>query len=211
MDELVAEVDRQLARLDPDGRLAGANARLIRHYVSIGAITKPGRIGRETRFQWRQVLECLAVRMLLGDGWPLAKIADLIRRTDEAGLIALLPGLRPERVSNPVPGDRRQQAQALVARFQQSTEKPSEASSALTSAAVATQGRVQLQSNLQALGNTAGQVERVAVLKLRLASGCEVLIDPHWLQQLDEERLDHAADAFRQALREEFFKGGKKP
>ncbi len=203
LDELVAEVDRQLAPLDPEGRLGGVNARLIRYYLSIGALSKPGRAGREIRFQRRQVLECLVVRVLLGDGWPLAKIAELIRHTDDAGLIALLPAPRLE------PGDLRQQAQALVARFQQQATRTGGAASALTSAAGATQARVQLRSDLQALGNAAGQIERAEVLKLRLASGCEALIDPRWLGQLDEDRLDRAANAFRQALREEFFKRGK--
>ena len=203
LDELVAEVDRQLAPLDPEGRLGGVNARLIRYYLSIGALSKPGRTGREIRFQRRQVLECLLVRVLLGDGWPLAKIAELIRHTDDAGLIALLPAPRPE------PGDLRQQAQALVARFQRQAATTGDASSALTAAAGATQARVRLRSDLQALGNAAGQVERAEVLKLRLASGCEVLLEPPWLQQLDEERIERAADAFRQVLREEFFKRGQ--
>lgn len=204
LDELVAEVDRQLAPLDPEGRLGGVNARLIRYYLSIGALSKPGRLGREIRFQRRQVLECLVVRVLLGDGWPLAKIAELIRHTDDAGLIALLPAPRLE------PGDLRQQAQALVARFQQrQAAATGGASSALTSAADATQARVRLRSDLQALGNAAGQVERAEVLKLRLAAGCEVLIEPPWLQQLDEDCIERAAGAFRQVLREEFFKRGK--
>lgn len=207
MDELVAEVDCQLAPLDPDGWRGGVNARLIRHYMSIGAMSKPRRRGREIRFQWRQVLECLAVRVLLSDGWPLAKIAELIPRTDEAGLIALLPGTDRAKAMPPEPRDQRQQAQAVVARLQRQAAHACAPSPALTSAAVATQARQQLRSDLQALGNTTGRIERRMLLTVRLTAGCDVLIDPQWLQQLDEERLDQAANAFRQALREEFFKG----
>ena len=79
------EVIHQLAPLDPGGaKLKDVNPRLIRHYVSIKAMSRPLRVGKEVRFQWRHVLECMVIRVLLNEGWPLTKIVDLVPQQDEA-------------------------------------------------------------------------------------------------------------------------------
>ena len=69
------------------------NVRLLRHYVSVGAVSRPERIGREVHFGYRHLVEYLVVRVLLEDGWPLAKIAEL---TSRASLDALLDYFEPE-------------------------------------------------------------------------------------------------------------------
>jgi DNA-binding transcriptional MerR regulator len=72
-----------------------ANERLVRHYVQVGVLTPPEREGREALFGLRQVVEFLAARYLLKDGWPLAKVAELVRTTDVEGLARLIPAERP--------------------------------------------------------------------------------------------------------------------
>ena len=59
-----------------------ANERLVRHYVQVGVLTAPEREGREALFGLRQIVEFLATRYLLKDGWPLAKAAEIVRTTD---------------------------------------------------------------------------------------------------------------------------------
>ena len=202
LDDLVTEVIRQLAPLDPGGgKLKDVNARLIRYYVSIKAMSRPLRMGREVRFQWRHVLECMVIRVLLNEGWPLTKIVDLVPQQDEAGLAALLPTQMP-----PL-DDPRQQVQALVANFRQSS---TEQQTAKTRAAMTTvtQDRLQLRRDLHALGTPQGRVRTDDLVRLRLAPGCEVLLSAKWWRALDEERIEQVADAFKQALREESFKRG---
>ena len=72
-----------------------ANERLVRHYVQVGVLSPPDREGREALFGLRQVVEFLATRYLLKDGWPLAKAAELVRETDVTGLTQLIPSDRP--------------------------------------------------------------------------------------------------------------------
>jgi hypothetical protein len=67
------------------------NERLVRHYVQVGVLGRPERAGKEAHFRFRQLVELLATRVLLNDGWPLAKIADYVRLEDDAGLLGLLP------------------------------------------------------------------------------------------------------------------------
>jgi len=83
-----------------------ANERLVRHYVQVGVLTAPEREGREALFGLRQVVEFLAARYLLSDGWPLAKVAEITRATDVPGLARLIPAERP-----------RTRAEEVVARY----------------------------------------------------------------------------------------------
>ena len=59
-----------------------ANERLVRHYVQIGVLSPPERQGREAIYGVRQVCEFLAARRLLTEGWPLAKIGELVRAVE---------------------------------------------------------------------------------------------------------------------------------
>ena len=63
-----------------------ANERLVRHYVQIGVLETPERDGREALFDQRQVRQFLTARYLLKDGWPLAKITELMRSTGIDGV-----------------------------------------------------------------------------------------------------------------------------
>ena len=70
-DELAAKCNEILATMPLLAEDAGAaNERLIRHYVQVGVLSAPEREGREALFGLRQVVEFLAARYLLKDGWP---------------------------------------------------------------------------------------------------------------------------------------------
>ncbi|MBK1620176.1 hypothetical protein CKO42_17360 [Lamprobacter modestohalophilus] len=86
-----SELAAAAADLLPDGaddeRL---NERLVRYYVQSGLLTRPQRSGREAVFGYRQLLELVAARTLVRDGWPLAKIADWNRSADERALLDVI-------------------------------------------------------------------------------------------------------------------------
>lgn len=68
------------------------NARLVRHYASLGLIDDNTREGREARYGLRHLLQLLLVRRLLTEGYPAAVIAKLIAGKGDAELRALLQG-----------------------------------------------------------------------------------------------------------------------
>lgn len=207
LDDLVTEVIDQLTPFDRSGgKLKEVNARLIRYYISQKAMSRPRRKAtdkREVEFQWRHVLECMVIRVLLNEGWPLTRIIDWVPYQDEAGLVALLPTELPKL------DDPRQQVQALVANFRQQTvEKP--VLPTQRAMVAATQERLQLRQKLQALGTPDGQVRTDHLLRLCLAPGCEVLLSAPWWEALDDARIERVAEVFKQVLREESIKRGPK-
>jgi DNA-binding transcriptional MerR regulator len=91
------------------GDAGAANERLVRHYVQVGVLTPPERERREALFGVRQVVEFLAARYLLNDGWPLAKVGEIVRATDVPGLLELIPAERtPTRAEETVARYRRE-------------------------------------------------------------------------------------------------------
>lgn len=67
------------------------NERLIRHYVQIGVLSRPVRKGRQSFFDFRQLVQYLVARNLALDGWPLAKIAEFTGMSTLSGLLDLIP------------------------------------------------------------------------------------------------------------------------
>lgn len=81
---LADAADRVLAETGiaaADEASGGINMRLIRDYTQRGILTRPERSGREARYLYRQLVELVAARVLLSDGWPLAKVALYIQTT----------------------------------------------------------------------------------------------------------------------------------
>jgi hypothetical protein len=70
------------------------NVRLIRDYAQRGIISRAERQGKEAIYGYRQLLELVAARSLVADGWPLAKIAEQFAVTGEADLRSLVTGPR---------------------------------------------------------------------------------------------------------------------
>ena len=68
------------------------NARLVRHYASLGLLDENAREGREARYGFRHLLQLLLVRRLLVEGYPAAVITKLIAGKGDAELRALLQG-----------------------------------------------------------------------------------------------------------------------
>ena len=68
------------------------NARLVRHYTTQGLLDKPLKQGREARYVYRHVLQLLALRRLLADGYSVSSIAGLIDGQANAVLEGILQG-----------------------------------------------------------------------------------------------------------------------
>lgn len=209
-DELAAKCNEILATVPSLAEDAGAaNERLIRHYVQVGVLSAPEREGREALFGLRQVVEFLAARYLLKDGWPLAKAAEIVRGTDLAGLTHLIPSERPPT-----------RAEELVAKYRgkPATAAPRPAAqlamaseTLLSRAADISRRRVSLEENLIALGNADGRPERARVLRIALTPWCHVHVDARALAGMSEETPGILGAALTQALQEERLHKGKQP
>jgi len=181
-----------------------ANERLVRHYVQVGILTPPEREGREALFGLRQVVEFLAARYLLKDGWNLAKVAELVRTTDVEGLARLIPTERP-----------RTRAEEVVAKYRGGrvsvAQRAAQPESPLAVAAGISRRRVSLEENLKALGNTAGRADRSRVVRIELTPWCHVHVDLAALGEMSEDTPDILGAALTQALQEERIQKGKQP
>jgi DNA-binding transcriptional MerR regulator len=74
------------------------SVRLVRDYAQRDILSRPERQGKEAVYSWRHLIELVAARALLADGWPLAKITEHFALTPHDGLLALIPG-QPQEAS----------------------------------------------------------------------------------------------------------------
>jgi hypothetical protein len=212
-----------------------ANERLVRHYVQVGILTAPEREGREALFGLRQIVEFLATRYLLKDGWPLAKAAEIVRTTDVTGLAQLVPSERPRTRAEEVaakfrrpPRSGLQDAPASrslrqdVDNFRLAPEEPPPAAhrrpavqhamkleTPLSLAADISRRRVSLEENLKALGNPEGRPERSRIVRIELTPWCHVDVDARQLSEMSDETPAILGAALTQALQEERIQKGK--
>ena len=90
----VSEMVSALSEVSKSESWSGAqpNVRLIRHYTQLGVLDRPERRGKEAYYGYRQIVQYLAARWLLKDGWMLIKIAEVTTTRSTPELLALLPG-----------------------------------------------------------------------------------------------------------------------
>lgn len=199
-----------------------ANERLVRHYVQVGVLTAPEREGREAMFGLRQVVEFLAARYLLKDGWPLAKVAEMVRATDLDGLAGMIPTDRPRTRAEEVVAKYRTQGRSRVsaATFaltpqsapttkRAAVQQAMKLETPLARAADITRRRVSLEENLKALGNAEGRPDRSRLVRIELTPWCHVHVDVAKLGEMSEDTPDILGAALTQALQEERIQKGK--
>jgi hypothetical protein len=73
---------------------SGPNVRVLRDYAQRGIVSRAERQGKEAIYGHRQLLEFVAARLLVADGWPLAKIAEHFAHIADADLQRLISGDR---------------------------------------------------------------------------------------------------------------------
>jgi DNA-binding transcriptional MerR regulator len=105
-DELIAKSQELAKTLKLEQEASEGNERLLRHYVSIGVVDKPAREGRDALYGFRHLVQFVAARRLLAEGFPLAKIANYTAVVPTDALTAYLA--KPDRAS---------EAELLVAAF----------------------------------------------------------------------------------------------
>jgi DNA-binding transcriptional MerR regulator len=105
-DELILKALELARSLRLEQEASEGNERLLRHYVSVGVVDKPSREGRDALYGFRHLVQFVAARRLLAEGYPLAKIAGYTSAVTTDALVAYLE--KPGRTS---------EAELLVAAF----------------------------------------------------------------------------------------------
>jgi DNA-binding transcriptional MerR regulator len=83
----LADVAMDCARqLSLPGDISKISERLIRYYVTEGLLSRPIRIGREAEYSYKHLLQFLASRSLMEQGYPMQKVADYISGLDRKEL-----------------------------------------------------------------------------------------------------------------------------
>ena len=95
-EELVEAAQQVVADLGLSPKVGDITERLLRHYVTEGVVSRPVREGREVRYGFRHLLELLAVRMWVLQGFPLssAQPSSVHRPNDK--IIEALKTFRPD-------------------------------------------------------------------------------------------------------------------
>jgi DNA-binding transcriptional MerR regulator len=119
-DALIAKSQDVAKTLNLEQEASEGNERLLRHYVSMGVVDKPTREGRDALYGFRHLVQFVAARRLLAEGFPLAKIAKYTAVVPTDALTAYLD--KPDRTS---------EAELLVAAFR--NEAPSRSTPAQSS------------------------------------------------------------------------------
>jgi hypothetical protein len=206
--EIAAEIrisDGDMQKGSGSGGMWRPNERLVRHYVQIGILGRPERAGKEAHFRFRQIVELLATRVLLNDGWPLAKIADFARLTDDDSLLGLLPK------SGPLTP-----AQELVRKFQRggfseegTVYRHARASKAPPPASPMQQSVDHLKRRQEAFPDGAPP-EVETWLRIELTPWCHVYIEREAAHQTPPELIERLSRVLTEALIEFIRRGDRK-
>lgn len=74
------------------GDASKISERLIRYYVTEGLLSRPIRIGRDAEYSYKHLIQFLASRTLMEEGYPMQKVADYIAGLDQQHLEPLALG-----------------------------------------------------------------------------------------------------------------------
>ena len=68
------------------------NERLVRDYVAKNILSRPERSGKEAIYGFKQLVQFIACRAMIEDGWPLSKISEDFQISSIYEIINLIPG-----------------------------------------------------------------------------------------------------------------------
>ena len=211
IEELTERAREILLRQIHDAKAADLSVRLVRAYAQRGILSRAERAGKEVRYGLRHLLELVAARGLLTDGWPLAKIASYFGACSDTDLKRLVPDMGPEnRALSPV--QRFLAASDADAgsrdRLQEDSMAPSK--DAFTNrAAVMAERRTALTENMARLGSDEEQQQPRSMTHLRITEWCDVFVESGRLEAFSLEEADDLGRAVALSLTRQLSKGRK--
>jgi hypothetical protein len=186
------------------------NVRLIRDYASRGILTRPERRGKEAIYQYRNLLEFIAARVLVADGWPLAKIAEHFVHISDDELRALVPG--QERGNRALElarsflrggGTQHSQVQGKFSKSRLGERTKDETTSGMLfrkRAARVSSLQMELRDAMDRLGLPADAPPVQQVTLIAIAPWCQLLIETERLKTLTADQADEVGRAIAASL-----------
>jgi len=172
------------------------NVRVIRDYAQRGIVSRAERQGKEAIYGYRQLLELVAARVLVTDGWPLAKITQHFALTGEAELRGLIEG--GQKAPNPALEVARRLRGQMQASSAQQASPPSD--EFRRRAAHLSSIQSELKEALRRLGlpEDSPAVEQLTLIAV--APWCQMLIETQRLNRLTIEEAEAIGRAITAAL-----------
>ena len=220
IDELVDTANIALQRLGR-GRNADLNIRLVRDYAQRGILSPAERRGKEAIYRFQHLNELVAARVLLNDGWPLAKIAEQFQTDRNIVVLPISPddeatsGFIREMASEPTPTSAEDIWKALRSgsappRIFPSRSAPMDANQEFASRSMGTTARrSSLQRSLRMLGSRWDQPPATQVTRIQLTEWCELLLDTDRFRRLSLEEAEEIGQAVTAALSDPMLRKGK--
>ena len=94
-EQLAKEATRLMRRLPAVPDLPVLTERLVRDYVRRGIVSSPRHVGREAVYGFRHLIELIAARVLVAEGWSLRMIAQTFKGATEDALLEIVEGRKP--------------------------------------------------------------------------------------------------------------------
>jgi hypothetical protein len=169
------------------------NVRVIRDYAQRGIVSRGERQGKEAIYGQRQLLELVAARVLVADGWPLAKIAEHFALIGTSELRSLILGSQEAPPSKALALARRLREEARLGSAQSRSAglpPPSPSEEFGRRAAHLSSLQAELREALRQLGlpEDAPAVEQLTLIAV--APWCQLLIDSDRLGRLTIEEAE---------------------
>lgn len=209
IDDLTESAREILLRQIPDAKASDISVRLVRDYAQRGILSRAERAGKEVRYGFRHLLELVAARGLLMDGWPLAKIAGYFGTCSDTDLERLVPDIAPENRALSTVQRFLAASDANVGSMNGLREEPRPLSKDpfTDRAAVMAERRTALTENMARLGSDEEQLQPRSMTHLRITEWCDVLIETSRLEALSLEDADDLGQAVALSLSRQHSKG----
>jgi DNA-binding transcriptional MerR regulator len=222
IDELVEMANVALQRLGR-GRNADLNIRLVRDYAQRGILSPAERRGKEAVYRFQHLNEIIAARVLLNDGWPLAKIAEQFQTDRNIVVLPISPddemtsGFVKEMAAEPSPTSAedlwkslRMGAIAPDASSPRASAPPIRTTHEFASRSMETSNRKSsLHRSLRELGAHWDHPPATLVTRIQLTEWCELLLDSDRLRRLSLEDAEAIGRAITAALSDPVLRKGK--
>jgi hypothetical protein len=197
---------------------------VVRDYAQRGIISRAERQGKEAIYGYRQLLEFVAARLLVADGWPLAKIAKHFAHIADAELHHLISGdkgwtralavaqrLRSE--TQPVSRPRRDPSYSFPPKYRgpSAGQAAAQSSDDFRARAARLSGiQSEMRDALRRLGlpEDGPAVEQLTLLAI--APWCQVLVESSRLTRLTIEEAEEIGRAVTASLLTATRKGSKR-
>jgi hypothetical protein len=182
---------------------AEPNVRVIRDYAQRGIVSRAERQGKEAIYGYRHLLEFVAARVLVADGWPLAKIAEHFAHIADDELRNLISGDHGRNRALAVARRLRGQAQLEpAARPGKSPRTPTlDPSKAFRERAARLSGiQADLREALRQLGLPEDGPATEQLTLLAVAPWCQVLVENHRLSRITIEEAEEIGRAVTASL-----------